>query len=59
MLDDLNATPRWIAEDLARPELNLLQNDLLDQLILYSTGRSGLDTTLSQIDRLGGQVLSR
>lgn len=59
MLDDLNATPQWVAEDLARPELNLLQNDLLEQLILFSTGRSGLDTTLSQIDNLGGQVLSR
>jgi alpha-1,4-digalacturonate transport system substrate-binding protein len=59
MLDDLNATPEWVAEDLARPELNLLQNDLLEQLILFSTGRSGLDATLSQIDNLGGQVLSR
>jgi hypothetical protein len=28
-------------------------------LILFSTGRSGLDATLSQIDNLGGQVLSR
>jgi ABC-type glycerol-3-phosphate transport system substrate-binding protein len=59
MLEDLNATPQWVAEDLARPELNLLQNDLLDQLILYSTGRSGLDATLSQIDKLGSQVLGR
>jgi alpha-1,4-digalacturonate transport system substrate-binding protein len=59
MLDDLNATPEWVAEDLARPELNLLQNDLLEQLILFSTGRSGLDAALSQIDSLGGQVLSR
>jgi hypothetical protein len=32
---------------------------LLDQLILYSTGRSGLDATLSQIDKLGSQVLGR
>ncbi len=59
MLDDLNATPQWVAEDLAKPELNLLQNDLLDQLILYSTGRSSLDTTLSQIDKLGAEVLKR
>jgi alpha-1,4-digalacturonate transport system substrate-binding protein len=59
MLDDLSATPDWVAEDLARPELNLLQNDLLDQLILYSTGRAGLDATLSRIDQLGSQVLNR
>jgi hypothetical protein len=57
MLDDLQATPRWVAEDLARPELNLLQNDLLDQQILYCTGRTGLDTTLSQIDMESGRIL--
>jgi alpha-1,4-digalacturonate transport system substrate-binding protein len=59
MLDDLSVTPQWVAEDLAKPQLNLLQNDLLDQLILYSTGRSGLGATLSRIDRLGAQVLNR
>jgi hypothetical protein len=36
MLADLAATPQWVAEDLARSELNLLQNDLLDQLIMFS-----------------------
>lgn len=59
MLDDLAATPQWVAEDLARPELNLLQNDLLDELILYSTGRRKLEDTISAIDRLGAGVLAR
>ena len=59
MLDDLAVTPQWVAEDLARPELNLLQNDLLEQLILYSTGRTSLDGTISQIDKLGAQVLEK
>jgi alpha-1,4-digalacturonate transport system substrate-binding protein len=57
MLDDLAATPEWVAEDLARPELNLLQNDLLEQLILYSTGRSRFEETISAINKLGSQVL--
>jgi alpha-1,4-digalacturonate transport system substrate-binding protein len=57
MLDDLSVTPQWVAEDLAKPELNLLQNDLLEQLILYSTGRSQLDRTISEIEKLGSQVL--
>jgi alpha-1,4-digalacturonate transport system substrate-binding protein len=57
MLDDLAATPEWVAEDLARPELNLLQNDLLEQLILFSTGRRQFEDTISAIDKLGAQVL--
>jgi alpha-1,4-digalacturonate transport system substrate-binding protein len=57
MLDDLAVTPEWVAEDLARPELNLLQNDLLEQLILYSTGRSRFEETTSAINQLGSQVL--
>ncbi len=59
MLADLAVTPQWVAEDLARPELNLLQNDLLDQLILFSTGRTRLDRTLSEIEKLGSQVLEQ
>ena len=57
MLDDLAATPQWVAADLARPELNLLQNDLLNQLIVFSTGRAKLDDTLSEIEKLGSRVL--
>jgi alpha-1,4-digalacturonate transport system substrate-binding protein len=59
MLDDLAATPQWVAEDLARPELNLLQDDLLNQLILFSTGRAQLDDTLSEIEKLGSRVLKQ
>jgi alpha-1,4-digalacturonate transport system substrate-binding protein len=59
MLADLAVTPEWVAEDLARPELNLLQNDLLDQLILYSTGRTRLDDTISEVEKLGSQVLAQ
>jgi alpha-1,4-digalacturonate transport system substrate-binding protein len=59
MLDDLSVTPQWVAEDLAKPQLNLLQNDLLDKLILYSTGRSSLDGTLSEIEKLGSQVFEQ
>ena len=57
MLDDLAVTPQWVAEDLARPELNLLQNDLLDELILQSTGRMPLEDTISRIDKLGTSFL--
>jgi alpha-1,4-digalacturonate transport system substrate-binding protein len=56
MLDDLSATPPWVAEDLARPELSLLQDDLLDQLINFSTGRENLDNTLSAIEQLGAKL---
>jgi alpha-1,4-digalacturonate transport system substrate-binding protein len=59
MLDDLAVTPQWVAEDLAKPQLNLLQNDLLDQLILYSTGRSPLEGTISEIGKLGAQVFEQ
>jgi ABC-type glycerol-3-phosphate transport system substrate-binding protein len=59
MLADLAVTPQWVAEDLARPELNLLQNDLLDQLILFSTGRMRLDDTISEVEKLGSQVLAQ
>jgi alpha-1,4-digalacturonate transport system substrate-binding protein len=59
MLDDLSATPQWVAEDLAKPELNLLQNDLLEQLILFSTGRSQIEGTISEIEKLGSQVFEQ
>lgn len=58
MIDDLAVTPPWVAEDLARPELNLMQNDLLDQLILYSTGRTPLGTAINNMKNLAAQLLS-
>jgi hypothetical protein len=42
-------------EDLARPE----QNDLLDQLFLFSIGQTRLDETFSEIEKLGSQVLAQ
>jgi len=58
MIDDLAVTPPWVAEDLARPELNLLQNDLLDQLILYSTGRTPLERAVNNMKDLAAQLLA-
>jgi alpha-1,4-digalacturonate transport system substrate-binding protein len=58
MIDDLAVTPPWVAEDLARPELNLLQNDLLDQLILYSTGRTPLEQAINNMKNLAAQLLA-
>ena len=56
MLDDLSVTPAWVAEDEAKPQLSLLQNDLLNQLIDYSTGRKDLESTLSAIEQLGAKL---
>jgi alpha-1,4-digalacturonate transport system substrate-binding protein len=56
MLDDLSVTPPWVAEDLAKPKLSLLQDDLLKQLIDFSTGRKDLDNTLSAIEQLGAKL---
>jgi ABC-type glycerol-3-phosphate transport system substrate-binding protein len=58
MIDDLAVTPPWVAEDLASPELNRLQNDLLDQLILYSTGRTPLGTAINNMKNLAAQLLA-
>jgi alpha-1,4-digalacturonate transport system substrate-binding protein len=58
MIDDLAVTPPWVAEDLASPELNRMQNDLLDQLILYSTGRTPLGTAITNMKNLAAQLLA-
>jgi ABC-type glycerol-3-phosphate transport system substrate-binding protein len=58
MIDDLTVTPPWVAEDLASPELNRMQNDLLDQLILYSTGRTPLGTAINNMKNLAAQLLA-
>ncbi len=59
MLDDLSVTPQWVSEDLAKPALNLLQNDLLDQLILFSTGRKQLNDAIGEIENLGSSTLQQ
>ncbi|MBV9391960.1 MAG: hypothetical protein JOY96_08730 [Verrucomicrobia bacterium] len=58
MIDDLSVTPEWVAEDLARPELNHLQDDLLNQLILYSTGRTPLEQAIANMRQLGSQAVA-
>jgi alpha-1,4-digalacturonate transport system substrate-binding protein len=57
MLSDLNATPDWVSVDLARPALNLLQNDILTELILAATGREPAQQTILNLDRLGSEAL--
>jgi hypothetical protein len=57
MLSDLNATPGWVSVDLARPALNLLQNDILTELILAATGREPAQQTVLNLDRLGSDAL--
>jgi alpha-1,4-digalacturonate transport system substrate-binding protein len=57
MLSDLNATPDWVSVDLARPALNLLQNDILIELILAATGREPAQQTILNLDRLGSEAL--
>jgi alpha-1,4-digalacturonate transport system substrate-binding protein len=57
MLSDLNATPEWVSIDLARPTLNLLQNDILTELILAATGREPAQQTILNLDRLGSDAL--
>jgi alpha-1,4-digalacturonate transport system substrate-binding protein len=57
MLSDLNATPDWVSVDLARPALNLLQNDILNELILSATGREQTGETVLKLERLGRDAL--
>jgi alpha-1,4-digalacturonate transport system substrate-binding protein len=57
MLSDLNATPEWVSVDLARPALNLLQNDILTELILAATGRESAQQTILNLDRFGSDAL--
>jgi alpha-1,4-digalacturonate transport system substrate-binding protein len=59
MLSDLNATPDWVSVDLARPALNLLQNDILNELILSATGRQPTTQTILNLERLGTEALRR
>jgi alpha-1,4-digalacturonate transport system substrate-binding protein len=59
MLSDLTATPEWVSVDLARPALNLLQNDILIELVLAAAGRESAKETILHLDRLGTDVLAR
>ena len=56
MLSDLNATPEWVSVDLARPALNVLQNDILNELILSATGRESAKNAILNLEKLGDEA---
>jgi alpha-1,4-digalacturonate transport system substrate-binding protein len=58
MLSDLNVTPEWVSVDLARPALNLLQNDILIELVLAAAGRESAKETILHLERLGTDALA-
>ena len=59
MLSDLAVTPTWVSEDLARPPLNLLQDDLLNALILCATGRSSPEQAVLDMRNFGNAEIQR
>jgi len=59
MLSDLAATPTWVSEDLARPVVNLTQDDVLDQLILCATGRVSAQQAVVDLRNIGTAELDR
>jgi alpha-1,4-digalacturonate transport system substrate-binding protein len=59
MLSDLAATPAWVSEDLARPVVNLTQDDVLDELILCATGRVSARQAVIDLRNIGTAELDR
>jgi alpha-1,4-digalacturonate transport system substrate-binding protein len=59
MLSDLAATPAWVSEDLARPVVNLTQDDVLDELILCATGRASAQQAVIDLRNIGTAELDR
>jgi alpha-1,4-digalacturonate transport system substrate-binding protein len=59
MLSDLAATPTWVSEDLARPVVNLTQDDVLDELILCATGRLPAQQAVVDLRNIGTAELDR
>jgi hypothetical protein len=59
MLSDLAATPTWVSEDLARPVVNLTQDDVLDELILCATGRVAAQQAVVDLRNIGTAELDR
>jgi alpha-1,4-digalacturonate transport system substrate-binding protein len=59
MLSDLAATPTWVSEDLARPVVNLTQDDVLDELILCATGRVSAQKAVVDLRNIGTAELDR
>jgi alpha-1,4-digalacturonate transport system substrate-binding protein len=59
MLSDLAATPTWVSEDLARPVVNLTQDDVLNELILCATGRASAQQAVVDLRNIGTAELDR
>jgi alpha-1,4-digalacturonate transport system substrate-binding protein len=59
MLSDLTVTPTWVSEDLARPVVNLTQDDVLNELILCATGRVSAQQTVVDLRNIGNTELDR
>jgi hypothetical protein len=59
MLSDLAATPTWVSEDLARPAVNLTQDDVLNELILCVTGRASAQQAVIDLRNIGNDELDR
>jgi len=59
MLSDLAATPTWVSEDLARPVVNLTQDDVLNELILSATGRISAQQAVLDLRSIGTAELDR
>jgi alpha-1,4-digalacturonate transport system substrate-binding protein len=59
MLSDLAATPTWVSEDLARPVVNLTQDDVLNELILCVTGRASAQQAVIDLCNIGNGELDR
>ena len=59
MLSDLAATPTWVSEDLARPVVNLTQDDVLNELILAATGRAAAQQAVIDLRSIGNAEIDR
>jgi alpha-1,4-digalacturonate transport system substrate-binding protein len=59
MLSDLAATPPWVSVDLARPAVNLTQDDVLNELILGATGRVSAQQAVVDLRNIGATELDR
>jgi alpha-1,4-digalacturonate transport system substrate-binding protein len=57
MLSDLLATPKRVAEDLARPAMARIQDDLVNELVLYETGNQDLELTLKNAKQIGQSAI--
>jgi alpha-1,4-digalacturonate transport system substrate-binding protein len=57
MLSDLLVTPPRVAEDLARPAMARIQDDLINEFVLYETGNQDLEITLRNAKQIGQNAI--